>query len=436
MCSPMAAMFRRFFTRKVAMLVGVVLAGQLLAGILVQVMVIGPQTARVAEVTADTIEALSSAMADLPPVRRAALIAEINRGDNLLIRAVTDPPDDGRRFPSYVEYRFMRTLAARLTTQHRLDWITDSRDRLWVRLAIGREDYWVSMTPPRRRSAMKSLLMALAAAFVVAAVAGIFIQRWLDRPLRHLADAVDRYDPDRPTPPVEADGPREVAAVARAFNRLTQRIAVQEADRALMLGGVSHDLRTPLTRLRLSLEMLGDADPDMRASAVRQVDRIEDMLVQFLDFARGFEAEPVRRTDVSALVRRTAADGGADVRAEVADGIILDTRPQALARALANLVANALRHGAPPVRVEAKRTGYVVRITVGDAGQGIADAEVEALIRPFARGDAARGGGGTGLGLAIVDRAVRAIGGQLYFARRADGFDAVIEMTALQRDAR
>jgi two-component system osmolarity sensor histidine kinase EnvZ len=160
-------MLRRLFSRNVAMLIGVVLAGQLLAGLLVQIWVIGPQTTRVADVTADMIHALSTTVGNLPAERRAAVIADLSDGSRLLIRPVSDPPTDGQRFPTFIEYRFMRALAARLTTQHKLDWITDTRGRLWIRLALGPDDYWVSVTPPRRRSAMTSLLAALAAVPVI-----------------------------------------------------------------------------------------------------------------------------------------------------------------------------------------------------------------------------------------------------------------------------
>lgn len=422
-------MLRRLFSRNVAMLIGVVLAGQLLAGLLVQIWVIGPQTTRVADVTADMIHALSTTVGNLPAERRAAVIADLSDGSHLLIRPVSDPPTDGQRFPTFIEYRFMRALAARLTTQHKLDWITDTRGRLWIRLALGPDDYWVSVTPPRRRSAMTSLLAALAAAFLVATIAGLFLQRRLDRPLRRLAASVDAYDPERLSPPVATDGPAEVAAVATAFNRLTQRLARNDADRALMLGGVSHDLRTPLTRLRLSLEMIR-GDEELRNVAVRQVDRIEAMLGQFLDFARGFESEAIVRTDLAPLLRQVVADCGATDSATLSlgDNIVIRTRPHALARAVANLLGNALRHGAAPISLTARIEGDRLGIMVRDAGPGLSTEQADAMLRPFARGDSARGGDGAGLGLAIADRAVRAIGGRLHFARDSEGFAVMIDL--------
>jgi two-component system osmolarity sensor histidine kinase EnvZ len=196
-----------------------------------------------------------------------------------------------------------------------------------------------------------------------------------------------------------------------------------------MLGGVSHDLRTPLTRLRLSLEMIR-GDDELRNVAVRQVDRIEAMLGQFLDFARGFESETIARTDLAPLLRQVVADCGATDSATISlgDNIVIRTRPHALARAVANLLGNALRHGAAPISLTARIEGDRLGIMVRDAGPGLSADQADAMLRPFARGDSARGGDGAGLGLAIADRAVRAIGGRLHFARDSEGFAVMIDL--------
>ncbi|RXR30861.1 HAMP domain-containing protein [Sphingobium fluviale] len=428
MCSPKATMVRRLIHRNIALLVGVVLAGQLLAGLLVMALVVQPQTARVASVTADMIEALSSAMDGLPPARRAALIAQINRRGAMAIRRAHDVPGDGPRFPSFIERQFTRALADRLATQRDLVWRTDAGRRLWVSLTLGGQDYWVSVTPPRSRGAMTSLLMASFIAFLVSAVGGLLLQRRLDQPLRRLAAAVDGYTPEQAHAPLDTSGPQEVAAVATAFNRMTERLAAHEAERAVMLGGVSHDLRTPLTRLRLCLEMMRGGDAELEATALRQVERIEAMLGQFLDFARGFEAEEFQRCDIAALLEQVVADHAAlpPVALAAAPGLTAKVRPLALSRAVGNLLANALRHGAAPVRVEARMDDKSLIIAVTDAGAGFEAVSSGDLMRPFARGDAARGGDGTGLGLAIVERAVTAQGGHVAFARTAGGFEACI----------
>lgn len=417
-------------SRNTILLVGVILAGQVIAGLLLQLMVIGPQTERVANVTADAVAAMSTAMRELPESEKTSLIERLNSNGQLLVRPLSSPPSDGHRYPSYLEISFMRVLAGRLGHNGQLDWRTDTGDRLWLRLRLGGEDYWMSVTPPRQRSAMASVLLALSVAFVVASIAGLMLQRWLDRPLRRLAGAVDRFDLQGAAPAVIVEGPREVALVAGAFLGLTERLNQHEADRALMLAGVSHDLRTPLTRLRLSIELMRDCDPELLATAVRQTERMEAMLGQFLDFARGFEAEPLVSVDIDSRLRALIEDMAWEdlVSVVVPRRIVMVTRPFALERAVANLLVNAIRHGAPPVVLFAGRQQSKIEIAVTDHGTGIDANALAGLLRPFAQGEAARGRDGTGLGLAIAERAVRALGGTLSFESLRPGFKAVIEL--------
>lgn len=417
-------MFRRLFHRNVALLVAVVLTGQLLAGFLVMTLVIRPQVIRVAAVTADMVTALSQAMREMDPARQAALIDGINRAGSMAVRPAADVPSDGPRFPTMVERQFTLTLASRLHMQDELVWRTDTGGRLWFLLRMGQGDYWVSITPPRQRGALASLMLASFVAFVIAIACGLALQRRIDRPLRQLAQSVDGYRADGTQPQLDVSGPEEVAAVAGALNRMTARIAGQEAERALMLAGVSHDLRTPLTRLRLSLEMLRGQDEELEDTALRQVDRIEAMLTQFLDFGRGFENEAPVPTDVAGLLARAVVDAGlvGTVTPDVAPGLAFALRPQAVARAVGNLLSNAARHGVAPIMMDAAVQAGALRITVSDAGAGIAPTAGEQMLRPFARGDSARGGEGTGLGLAIVSRVAAAHDGTVTFGRRNGRF--------------
>jgi len=425
----MKPMFSRLIHRNVALLVGVVLTGQVLAGVLVLMLVIRPQVDRIAHVTADTVGALSLAMADKPAGQRSRLLEDINRQGEMAIRTAADVPSDGARFPNFVERQFIRALADQLTTQEQVVWRTDLDSRLWILLRLGGEDYWVSIYPPNMRGAFTSLMLAFVTAFIVAAVVGLALQRRLDQPLRRLAQAVDDFAPETVQEPLDTSGPPEVAAVATALNRMAERLADQEAERALMLGGVSHDLRTPLTRLRLALEMMRGHDTDLERSALRQVDRIEAMLSQFLDLARGFEAEPFQTCPIGPLLAEIASDCGPDqIELEVSEDLQACVRPQALGRAVANLVGNAQRHGKAPVSIRAQARGGRLVIAVCDGGPGLDPAQAAALVRPFARGDSARGGDGTGLGLAIVERIAKAHAGSLCFARKDGEFCARLDV--------
>ena len=436
---PQLALPRSLLRRNVVLMVGVVLAGQVVAGLLVMALVIQPQVNRIAQLTADMVSVLTQVIDDLPESQRPAMLARIESGGKVLIRLSEPPRTDMQpglrnRMPNFIERQFIRALSSRLDGQGDLNWRRSTDNRLWFRLKLARQMVWVSVTPPSGRSAMQTLFYAFVVAFLVAAAAGLLLQRRLDAPLRRLAAQVDAFPPDaakrgQVVPTLETSGPEEVAAVASAFNRLTERLARDEAERTLMLAGVSHDLRTPLTRLRLCLEMMSGTDAQIEATAARQVERIEAMLEQFLDFARGFADESITSCNVSELLRIVARDCDAlgETEVDVDDGLHAMLRCQAVARAVGNLLGNALRHGERPVRIAAHAVGRSLVIEVSDAGQGFDPAAGEHLMRPFARGDNARGGDGAGLGLAIAESVASAHAGRLHFRKQQGRFCALME---------
>lgn len=437
---PGVTMPRSLLRRNVALMVGVVLAGQVVAGLLVMALVIQPQVNRIAQLTADMVSVLTHVMEDLPEGRRKVILSQIESSGNVLIR-LEEPGDSAapqrlrNRVPNFIERQFVRALTARLDPGRDLKWQRGADDRLWFQLQMSTQTIWISVTPPSGRSAMQTLLYAFLVAFIVAAVAGLLLQRKLDAPLRRLAAQVDASAPDgsrqgQALPMLETTGPDEVAAVASAFNRLTERLVQDEAERILMLAGVSHDLRTPLTRLRLCLEMMSGHDDQIEATAARQVDRIEAMLQQFLDFARGFAEEAASDVSMAELLAGVARDVDPQGQTQVVVDKILSAnlRYQAVTRAVGNLLGNAIRYGQRPTRLHAHKEGSVVVIEVSDAGQGFSAASAEQLRRPFARGDNARGGDGAGLGLAIAERVAVAHAGSLRFVFRHGRFCAELAL--------
>lgn len=437
---PALALPRSLLRRNIALMVGVVLAGQVVAGLLVMALVIQPQVNRIAQLTADMISVLTHVMEDLPAAERNIMLARIESSGNVLIR-LEEPADDAasqrlrNRVPNFIERQFVRALSDRLGSGRELKWQRGIDDRLWFEMQFGPQAVWISVTPPSGRSALQTMLYAFLVAFIVAAVAGLLLQRRLDAPLRRLAAQVDAFAPDmarhEPALPVlETTGPDEVAAVASAFNRLTERLANDEAERTLMLAGVSHDLRTPLTRLRLCLEMMGGHDEQIEATAARQVDRIEAMLEQFLDLARGFAEEAVVKCSMEELLSSVARDCDPQGQTQVVvdKTFSANLRCQAVARAVGNLLGNAIRYGQRPIRLQARRAESAVIIEVSDAGHGFSAASAEHLRRPFARGDNARGGDGAGLGLAIAERVAAAHAGTLRFVFRDGRFCAELAL--------
>ena len=211
--------------------------------------------------------------------------------------------------------------------------------------------------------------------------------------------------------------------LAGAFNQMASDIARHERERATVLAGISHDLRTPLARLRLSLEMAGVEKPIAEGMAA-DIEEIDAVIGQFLDFARGTQEEQ-HVTDLEILVDeiefRYARIGRplARRRGEVPP---LTLAPMSVRRAVTNLIDNARRHAAGPVEIETRAENGNIVVEVRDRGPGIPAGEVERLKQPFTRLHEARSGtGGSGLGLAIVDRVARAHGGRLDLLPREGG---------------
>ena len=211
--------------------------------------------------------------------------------------------------------------------------------------------------------------------------------------------------------------------LATAFNQMSADLARLERDRAMVLAGISHDLRTPLARLRLGLEMIG-GDPAMSEALAADIDEMDKIIGQFLDFAKG-ENETKTPTDLELLVdeicERYTKLGRGLVHCKSAS-MRLSLAQMAVRRAISNLIDNALRYTAEPVEIETRLEADTAVIEVRDRGPGIPAAEVERMKRPFTRLEEARSGaGGSGLGLAIVDRVARLHGGTLDLLPRPDG---------------
>lgn len=420
--------------RNIGLLVGVVLAGQLLAGLMVVALVLRPQTMRVADISARMLNAVSVTMEDQDRATQDRIVRQINMDGGIHIRPINDPPDSsGRAYPNLVERIFMLRLADQLSAQDSLLWRTDAAGHLWMQITLGGTLWWINMTPPRMAGPMMTLFYASLIAFLVAAVGGLLLQRRIDQPLRALSDGAAAYQPGSTSPRITVDGPSEIAAVAHAFNVMADRIDAHEQERALMLAGVSHDLRTPLARLRLVIEMMPGDDEDLRESAHRQVEQLDRMLGQFLSFARTGEDENRELIDLATLVQSASEDTGLgdQIVLQVEQGLSALVRPLAMQRAIQNLLENASRYGTPPVMARAFREAEkAVIIEIIDQGEGFDPELADQFVKPFAQGETSRTGDGTGLGLAIAHKHVVKEGGKLVFARGQYGFVARIELVS------
>ncbi len=259
------------------------------------------------------------------------------------------------------------------------------------------------------------IMWMVGSSLILFAVASIFMRNQI-RPIRRLARAVDSFGKGRPVDEdFRSGGAQEVRQAATAFNLMRERIQRQIRQRTDMLSGVSHDLRTPLTRMKLQLAMLGKSPEIDELKA--DVDEMEKMIEGYLTFARGEGDEEAFETDLSNTVEEVVAQwkrNGATIDAHVEGRLEAWCRPNAIKRCLDNLIANANRYGTQ-IWLRAGKRGDVTEIAIDDDGTGIAEESREAVFRPFYRLDQSRNPetGGTGLGLAIARDIARSHGGDI-----------------------
>ncbi|SKA51910.1 two-component system sensor histidine kinase EnvZ [Enterovibrio nigricans] len=248
-----------------------------------------------------------------------------------------------------------------------------------------------------------------------------------NRPLAVLEKAA--LDVGRGTfpPPLPERGASDIRAVTKAFNQMSEGIRKLEEDRALLMAGVSHDLRTPLTRIRLATEMMSPEDSYLADSMIKDTEECNEIINQFMDYLRSVQLQDMDRIDLNALVDDVSvADGATGHELELSKGELigdLDANEVAIRRAVTNLVVNAVRYGGGWVKISTGSTADRRHqwIAVEDNGPGIAPDQVETVLQPFTRGDTARGSEGTGLGLAIVKRIVEQHKGALRLTQRSEG---------------
>jgi two-component system osmolarity sensor histidine kinase EnvZ len=385
-----------------------------------------PRARELAQQTVSIVNLTRSALVNADPVLRRNLLIELNEREGIRLAPLTsgealEPLPDDALF-ALVKERVRQSLGQ----DTRFAFARDKVEGFWVSFHIEEDDYWVML--PRERFEPVFGLQWLGgglALLVLALIGAWLIASATSRPLAAITAAARAVGRGQAPAPLPETGPRELRTVAEAFNRMAGDLAAMERERAMVLAGISHDLRTPLARLRLAAEMSG-ADKEIIAGIAADIEEMDKVIGQFLDFARG-EDEARAEHDLDLLLADLAesyrkrgmevnyAGGGhSGVRAPLA--------PLALRRAIANLVDNAVRHAGGTIDIAARRSGRKVEVDVMDRGPGVPGEEAERLKRPFTRLDEARGGkGGAGLGLAIVDRVARAHGGKLELLPRDGG---------------
>ncbi|MBS1139707.1 MAG: ATP-binding region, ATPase-like:Histidine kinase, region:Histidine kinase N-terminal [Proteobacteria bacterium] len=373
-----------------------------------------PRARETAQLAASAVNLIRASLFAAAPEKRLGLFTEFSTREGIRLLPA-EPEDEIEAMPDSRFFRLLqRELTVRLGEHTRIAASVDGVSGFWVSFRLDDaddEEYWLVL--PRERAARSIaghwLAWGLLAIVLAMAVAWLIASR-ISRPLKAMAKSAETVGRGQIPNPLPEDGAEELSRLATAFNTMAADLQRHEKDRSEVLAGISHDLRTPLTRLRLEAEM-SVADDGARQAVVTDIEQMEAVISQFMDYARAESGEAPSLTDLPALLAGLAERQtyiGRQILTEIQPLPEVLVRPKAITRAINNLVDNAAKYGGGEITLKAVVANDEIQIEVADRGPGVPPDDVERLKRPFTRLEAARTNAtGTGLGLAIVERIAR-----------------------------
>lgn len=383
-----------------------------------------PRARQLAQLTVSVVNLTRAALLAADPAKRHALLRELAEREGVRLYPA-EPADVIEDLPERPFFTLMRASAsAQLGPATRFAATVNGETGIWASFHIdddgdsrGEDEFWVMLPGEHAERDFPwhwlgwggvSLALALLVTWLI-------VSR-VTRPLRALARSARMLGCGLQPQPLREAGSQELQHLADAFNRMSDDLQRLDAERAEVLAGISHDLRTPLARLRLEAEM-SIADTAARDAVSADIEQMDDIIGQFLDYARGGKGETPEFADVNSLVAQVAAAHerfGAPPTMNLGRLPGVRLYPKALCRALDNLCENARKYGGGVRQITTRDEKGTILIDIIDHGPGIPESEMARLKRPFTRLETARSNvGGTGLGLAIVERIARLHGGSL-----------------------
>ena len=393
---------------------------------IVRVFFIPPLRAAHANPIVSTIVMARSALEALPGNQRTAFLTALDPHGSFRIVADGTPasmfPGTSEKPPEDLAISLRQTFgpAVALKTEPR------THD-LWIRFPVRDQMYWLVLPRNRVRPLFPlDLLIWIALGTVIALIGAWLVIFRLNGYLRRVLDAARRLGRGETPARLPETGPEEIRDLSRGFNQMAEGLQKLDAERRLMLAGISHDLRTPLTRLRLGIELSGDKlEAGLSRGMIHDIEDMDSILMQFLDYARDGSEEAPQFADFNQIVFDVCHRyqvNGSRIHTRLAEFPGFSFRKLAMRRMISNLVDNAVRHGGRDIEVHTCSEPHGVRLQVLDRGPGLRHLHPHEVLKPFVRDDRSRGRHtGSGLGLTIAERVARLHGGALSLANREGG---------------
>lgn len=423
------------FTRTFLLLVALMLACLAAWAEVFVILEMDPRATQNSKRVTTTVNLTRSALTHAPSIDIPTLLAELSQNEAVDVIA-RSPADLIQGMP---DERYWQKVAGLLKqnmgSKTVVAWEVNARPGFWVSFAIDNEQYWLVLKREELKLSGNFEWLGWAIAATVFSLIGALISvRYINRPLSRLVQHTRKIASGENPAPLPEQGPPEIRNLNASFNRMTHDLRQTESDRELMIAGISHDLRTPLTRMRLEIELSPMPESSIHAIDL-DLEQIDHTIDQLLEYSRAAKVQEHPRTDVSTTLKALLARERLHtdltrhhLNSCIKSEIYAKIDPVSLRRIVMNLIDNAYRYGCNAqgqsdvlVTLHSDADNWVV-LEVSDRGAGIAPEDASKMIRPFYRGDHARSGStGTGLGLAIIDRLLRQTNGKLALIPRRGG---------------
>ncbi len=395
-----------------------------------------PQVQQISSQVISVVTITQAALTHSAPELRRELLFDLVANEGIRVFTLEDddkvePPPANALMPD-----IEKLVRAKLGPDTRFSSKVNGTPGFWVSFKIDDDAYWLMLERERIRGLTGIQWLGWASVVsVVSLIGAAFISSLINLPLRRLTQATRAFAQGRRPAPLPEKGPAEIMEANRSFNQMVVQLQQVESDRAVILAGISHDLRTPLARMQLEVEM-ADLSKEAREGMQSDIGQMDDIIGQFLDYAKPTEASSFTNIDLSALLEETAHEAerlpDVRIRTEITADAHAMGNATDLKRVINNLIENARRYGKTPgsdvteidIRCSFKGSHAARRvlIEVQDHGTGVPDEQIEQLLKPFTRLDTARGqANGAGLGLAIVERVIQRHGAELQVRNREGG---------------